>query len=77
VSWVAADTDESPAEIRHTADFWYVRLRRSDYDDARLAEWADRLKAFAARGPCFVYLKHEDQGSPWIWADRLIELVGR
>ena len=29
VSWVAADTDERPAEWRDTADFSYVRLRRS------------------------------------------------
>ena len=28
VSWVAADTDERPAECRDTANFWYVRLRR-------------------------------------------------
>lgn len=78
VSWVAADTDETPAECRHTADFWYLRLRRSQYDDTRLAEWADRVKTFAAGGrSCFVYLKHEDKGSPWVWADRLIELIGQ
>jgi hypothetical protein len=25
---------------------------------------------------CFVYCKHEDEGSPWIWADRLLQLMG-
>jgi uncharacterized protein YecE (DUF72 family) len=77
VSWAAADTDESPAEIRDTAEFWYVRLRRSEYTDATLSEWAKRFTAMARRGrDCFVYCKHEDEGSPWVWADRLVEFIG-
>lgn len=75
VGWVAAETDESPAQVRDTAGFWYVRLRRSEYSEAALAEWAERFKDAARRGKdCFVYCKHEDEGSPWVWADRLIEL---
>jgi hypothetical protein len=23
---------------------------------------------------CYVYCKHEDEGSPWVWADRLLQL---
>jgi uncharacterized protein YecE (DUF72 family) len=77
VSWVAADTDESPAQIRDTAQFWYVRLRRSEYTEATLLEWAARFTDMARRGKdCFVYCKHEDEGSPWIWADRLVEFIG-
>lgn len=77
VSWVAADTDESPAQICDTADFWYVRLRRSQYTKAALAEWATRFTDMAGRGKdCFVYCKHEDAGSPWVWADQLIEMIG-
>ena len=77
VSWVAADTDDSPAHIRDTADFWYVRLRRSEYSDTALMEWATRFNEMAHRGKdCYVYCKHEDEGSPWIWADRLIDLTG-
>ena len=77
VSWVAADTDESPAQIRDTADFWYVRLRRSEYTNATLAEWAARFTDMAGRGKdCFVYCKHEDEGAPWVWADHLIEMIG-
>jgi uncharacterized protein YecE (DUF72 family) len=76
VAWVAAETDEAPAERRDTADFWYVRLRRSDYTEAALAEWADWVKAQVGKGKeCFIFLKHEDEGAPWIWADRLIELT--
>jgi uncharacterized protein YecE (DUF72 family) len=77
VSWVAADTDESPAQTRDTAEFWYVRLRRSEYTEAALSKWATRFTDMARRGKdCFIYCKHEDEGSPWIWADRLLELVG-
>jgi uncharacterized protein YecE (DUF72 family) len=78
VCWTAAETDDTPCEQRDTASFWYVRLRRSHYDDAALKVWADRFRDMAARGKdCFVYCKHEDEGAPWVWADRLISLVGR
>jgi uncharacterized protein YecE (DUF72 family) len=77
VSWVAAETDDAPAERRITADFCYLRLRRSGYPDAALAEWAGWLKDAANSGrECFVFFKHEDMGSPWTWADRLIKLLG-
>lgn len=76
VSWVAADTDEASAQIRDTAEFWYVRLRRSEYTKATLSEWAARFTDMAQHGKdCFVYCKHEDEGSPWIWADRLLEFT--
>jgi uncharacterized protein YecE (DUF72 family) len=75
VSWVAADTDDRPAECRDTADFWYVRLRRSAYDEQDLQHWAKRFRKAVAEGKsCYVYCKHEDEGSPWIWADRLLQL---
>jgi uncharacterized protein YecE (DUF72 family) len=75
VSWVAADTDERQAEWRDTADFWYVRLRRSAYDEQALEEWADRFRKMVGKGKsCYVYCKHEDEGSPWIWADRILTL---
>ena len=76
IAWVAAETDDSPAERRDTANFRYARLRRSAYDDAALREWARWFQEAAESGiDGFVFLKHEDEGSPWIWADRLIELT--
>lgn len=75
VSWVAADTDERPAECRDTANFWYVRLRRSAYDEENLAKWGGKIRKMVAEGKsCYVYCKHEDEGAPWVWADRLREL---
>ena len=76
ISWVAADTDDRPAECLDTADFWYVRLRRSAYDQSDLSGWAGRFtKAVREGRDCFVYCKHEDEGSPWIWADTLLKQV--
>jgi uncharacterized protein YecE (DUF72 family) len=77
-AWVAADTDEKPAERRDTADFRYVRLRRSEYNDEALADWGRWLQDAAAAGQeSFVFLKHEDEGSPWVWADKLLQLTAR
>src|SRR6476469_1095720 len=76
VSWVAADTDERPAECKDTANFWYVRLRRSAYDEGDLAKWAGKIRKMVDEGKsCYVYCKHEDEGAPWVWADRLRELA--
>jgi len=77
VSWAAVETDETPAERRETAGFCYVRLRRTAYSDKDLGEWAGWLKQQAMEGrECFVFCKHEDEGSPWVWADQLTEIIG-
>jgi len=76
IAWVAAETDDVSAERRDTAAFRYARLRRSAYDEGALCEWARWLQEAAEAGmDSFVFLKHEDEGSPWIWADRLLELT--
>ena len=76
IAWVAAETDDVSAERRDTAAFRYARLRRSAYDEGALGEWARWLHEAAEAGmDSFVFLKHEDEGSPWIWADRLLELT--
>jgi len=76
IAWAAVDTDEHEAEYRHTADFRYARLRKSRYVTADLRQWADRFHQASAEGQeCFVYCKHEDEGSPWLWADELHQLL--
>lgn len=75
VAWALVETDERQRERRNTASFWYTRLRRSEYSEKALAEWAGWLKKELDKGhDCFVFFKHEDEGSPWVFADRLIEL---
>lgn len=76
VAWAAVETDEHEAEHRDTAQFRYVRLRKSAYGQTELHRWAERFqKAFQHGQDCFVYCKHEDEGSPWIWADELNRLL--
>jgi uncharacterized protein YecE (DUF72 family) len=74
VAWIASDRDDARADRRDTADtFAYVRLRRMDTDEKALDGWMDYFKALMENGKdVYVYCKHEDDGSPWIWADYLL-----
>ena len=74
IAWVAADTDDSNAQRRDTAGCLYARLRKSEYDDKALDEWHSYVTAAMDRGKdCYVFCKHEDEGSPWVWADYLLK----
>ena len=55
-----AETDQMAAPIARTASHIYLRLRREDYDDEALAQWADRIRRLAAESAeIYVYFKHE------------------
>jgi uncharacterized protein YecE (DUF72 family) len=73
VSWVSWDTDEIAGQRRDTGSHIYVRLRRETYTDAQLADWAQWL--MKQDKDSFVFFKHEDDGSPWLDANRLIALL--
>lgn len=65
---VTVDTEDSGAagpSIVPTADWGYVRLRRSTCDDAWLDAWRGRLLALRWK-QAFVFFKHED-GVPLAW----------
>jgi uncharacterized protein YecE (DUF72 family) len=71
-----ADTDESPAaEITATASWGYLRLRRADYSDGELLQWAKRILSQKWKH-AFVFVKHEDGGRGPLLAQRLGELAG-
>jgi len=62
VALCTADVDgEEGTEIISTADWGYLRLRRTQYDDGGLEHWADRVRAQGWR-QAFVFFKHEDEG---------------
>ena len=65
---VSADMDDAvgpaPTPVP-TADWGYLRLRRSDYDDASLQAWTDRISAQPWR-QAYIFFKHEE-GSPLSW----------
>ncbi|MFA5354388.1 MAG: DUF72 domain-containing protein [Thermodesulfovibrionales bacterium] len=68
------DTDESPAaEIISTASWGYLRLRRSDYSDAELAQWTERILSQKWER-AFVFFKHEEEAKAPQMAIRFQEL---
>ena len=77
INWVASDMDKLDAQRRDTGPYIHARLRKEEYSEEALCEWADYFKAALDRGKdCYVYCKHEDEGSPWIWADFLKKTIG-
>jgi uncharacterized protein YecE (DUF72 family) len=70
-----ADTDESPAdEIISAAPWGYLRLRRSDYTDADLSQWLERILSQKWE-KAFVFFKHEDEAKGPEVAVRFRELA--
>ena len=60
----AADTDEvqNPATIAmSTASWGYLRLRRTEYADGEIAQWAKRVRE-QNWSAAYVFFKHEDEG---------------
>ena len=41
-----------------------------------LEKWGEYFMEAKANGKdCYVYCKHEDEGSPWVWADHLLKMT--
>lgn len=57
-----------------TADWGYLRLRRTDYGDAELRAWAARMRQQGWQD-AFVFFKHEDAGRGPQLARRFLELA--
>jgi uncharacterized protein YecE (DUF72 family) len=70
-----ADTEESASvDIHATSGFGYLRLRRPDYDDVSLLDWARRIQA-QGWAETWVFFKHEDEGKGPLMARRFLELA--
>lgn len=67
--------DELGAPLISTADWGYLRLRRTDYSDLDLIAWSLRLRAQSWLR-AFVFLKHEDAGKGPIFAAKLRAILG-
>jgi uncharacterized protein YecE (DUF72 family) len=74
-AWCVADTDEGEVPLVSTADYGYLRLRRTRYDKRELRAWAERIAAQPWKS-AYVYFKHEDEGLGPQFAQRFIELRG-
>jgi len=72
---VVSDTDEKPlTEIISTANWGYLRLRRTAYEESDLAEWLKRVKDQKWKD-AFVFFKHEDEGTGPKLAAQFIEMA--
>ena len=70
-----ADTGEEPAApLVATTDWGYLRLRREDFSDGDLCDWARRIRE-QPWGDAFVFLKHEEEGRGPKLAARLMEIL--
>ncbi len=68
-----ADTGEEPVvPLVATTDWGYLRLRREDFGDRELRDWAQRIRQ-QPWGEAFVFLKHEEEGRGPRLAARLAE----
>jgi uncharacterized protein YecE (DUF72 family) len=75
-SLCTADMDEKPADaIFSTAPWGYLRLRRSDYTEADLLGWLEKIRAQKWK-KAFVFFKHEDKARGAELALRFQDLAG-
>jgi uncharacterized protein YecE (DUF72 family) len=70
-----AEDDAATTAVVATADFGYLRLRRSEYAGEDLRGWAERILA-QRWSEAFVYFKHEDEARGPAFALALRELTG-
>ena len=69
------DSNDLEAPLVSTASWGYLRLRRTDYEEADLAAWATRLRA-QTWTDAYVFLKHEDEGKGPRFAAKLKTILG-
>ena len=70
---IADKDDETDAPVVSTADWGYLRLRRPDYTQKNLSEWAKKIASQNWK-EVYVFFKHEDEGAGPKLAKRFIEL---
>ena len=70
-----ADTEEESGQIVRTGALGYLRLRKTDYSETELADWARRVDG-AGWEDAYVFFKHEDEAGGPRMAHQFQELVG-
>jgi uncharacterized protein YecE (DUF72 family) len=70
-----AETDENESSSMITTANWgYVRLRRSEYSHADLLQWKDKILSQQWEH-AYIFFKHEDEGIGPKLAAEFLELV--
>jgi uncharacterized protein YecE (DUF72 family) len=78
VAWCLAETETQAVDRSSipSEPFAYLRLRREDYSDDDIGEWATGLRATLESGrDAFVYFKHEEGAAAPRFAARLNEVL--
>ena len=76
-AFCVVDTDETPvSQIKKTADWGYVRLRRASYSVSELKKWIARIRAQEWK-QTFVFFKHEDEGTGPKLAAQFLSLANK
>lgn len=69
---VIAQTEESETPLVATADWGYLRLRKAEYEEGEVAEWAERVQD-QDWTEAYVFFKHEEEGTGPALAQRFME----
>ena len=78
VAWCFAETDDTPddAEPVLSTPFAYLRLRKEEYGEDDLSQWAARIRDHLAAGSdVYAYFKHEEGAAAPHYAERLGTLI--
>src|SRR5436190_2755538 len=77
VAWCVAETDENARSALSWEPFGYLRLRKTEYSDDEVKEWAGLIcPALEGGNDVYCYFKHEDEGMSPQMATRLETLLG-
>lgn len=71
-----AESDKLQTPDIRTADFSYLRLRKTKYPMSARRALARKVRLLRRRGDTFVYFKHEDDPSGALYAEELLTAVG-
>jgi uncharacterized protein YecE (DUF72 family) len=77
IALVGVDDDEGGTPLIPTASWGYLRLRRTGYDPAGLAAWAERIRDQPWE-EAYAFLKHDEEGieaNGPRWAEELARLT--
>ncbi|HLH56182.1 MAG TPA: DUF72 domain-containing protein [Verrucomicrobiae bacterium] len=71
---IAEAENDLQIPFESTADWGYLRLRKTEYGDAEIKEWVGRVRGQAWQD-AFVFFKHEDEGKAPLLAKKFLELA--
>jgi uncharacterized protein YecE (DUF72 family) len=71
---VIAQTEDEETPLVPTADWGYLRLRKVEYEDGEVAEWAERVRS-QEWDEAYVFFKHEDEATGPSLAREFLSLV--